>query len=293
MRRLRLYARLVRPDQWIKNAFVLSPLIFSRELLDSDPLVTSLRAFLGFCLVSGAVYSINDLSDLEADRAHPDKRRRPLASGELKSWEGLLAAGLLLAGAVAVTLGLGWQYHVILGTYVLLNIVYSLKLKEIVLLDVFLISSGFMLRVLAGAYAISVPVSNWIVLCTMFISLLLGFSKRRGELVAAESGEVQVKRKVYLLYNVDFIDQMLTITAAGAVITYALYTVAPSTLAMFRTEKAIYTTVFVLYGVFRYLYLVHTGKATGNPTRTVTSDPSILVTGFLWILSCVFLIYRH
>jgi 4-hydroxybenzoate polyprenyltransferase len=177
------------------------------------------------------------------------------------------------------------------GTYLVVNLLYSIKLKEIVLLDVFLIASGFMLRVLAGAYAIDVPVSSWIVLCTMFVSLLLGFAKRRGEIVMVGNRPEPGGRKVLFLYRVDFIDQMLTITAAGAVITYALYTVAPSTLLIFGTEKAIYTTVFVLFGVFRYLYLVHSGRSTDNPTLTVTSDPAILMTGILWIVSCVLLIY--
>jgi 4-hydroxybenzoate polyprenyltransferase len=275
----------------VKNAFVLAPLIFSRELLEADHLLLSLRAFVGFCLLSGAVYSVNDMSDLELDRAHPEKRRRPLASGDLRPWEGWCAATVLMSGTILLSLGLGWRFHFVIGTYFLLNILYSLKLKEVVLLDVFVVASGFMLRVLAGAYAIDVPVSNWIVLCTMFISLLLGFAKRRGEL-ALVGGQSDFRgRKVLLLYRAEFIDQMLTITAAGAVITYALYTVAPSTLAIFGTEKAIYTTVFVLFGVFRYLFLVHSGKATDNPSATITSDPPILLTGLLWIATCIVLIY--
>jgi len=175
-----------------------------------------------------------------------------------------------------------------IALYLIINIAYSYKLKEILLLDVFTIAAGFMLRVLAGAYAIEVQVSSWIVLCTLFVSLFLGFAKRRGELVQLQG---QAERKVLQLYRVDFLDQMLTIAAAGAVISYALYTVAPRTIEVFGTDRMIYTTVFVIYGVFRYLYLVHTTPATENPTNALTSDPSILVTGTLWILSCIGLIY--
>ena len=289
MERFHNYLRLVRPEQWVKNSFVLAPLIFSRELFDLDPLVTALRALLGFCFVAGAVYAINDLVDVEEDRAHPVKRHRPVASGKLSRNEAGAGCVMLLVLGGLIAWNLDWRYHLILLSYFLINILYSLKLKEIVLLDVFLVASGFMLRVLAGAYAIDVPVSSWIILCTMFISLFLGFGKRRGELfLSAGTG---YERKVLSIYRVEFIDHMLTISAAGAVITYALYTVAPSTQAVFRTDKAIYTTVFVLFGVFRYLFLVHTSRSTENPTAAVTTDATIVVTGLLWVLTCIGMIY--
>ena len=165
MNRIRSYIRLVRPEQWIKNVFVLAPLVFSRELFHSEPLIAAIQAFIGFCFVAGAVYSINDLADVSEDRSHPIKKDRPLASGELKSSDALIAAIVLLVAAGMVTVGLSWKYHLILVSYLLVNLVYSFKLKEIVILDVMLIASGFMLRVLAGAYAIQVPVSSWVVLC--------------------------------------------------------------------------------------------------------------------------------
>jgi len=286
-----LYARLVRPGQWIKNTFVLAPLIFSRELFQPDPLFAAIKALIGFCFVAGTVYIINDIADLSEDRSHPVKKNRPLASGKIKRGEALAAGCILIAGAGLVTTGLSAAFHVILAAYLLINILYSFKLKEIILLDVFLVASGFMLRVLAGAYAIHVPVSGWIVLCTMFISLFLGFAKRRGELVLNPRPAAGSERKVLLLYRVEFIDQVLTIAAAGAVISYALYTAAPTTLEVFRTDKAVYTTVFVLYGVFRYLYLIHTARSTDNPTLAVTSDRTIVVTGVLWIATCIAMIY--
>ena len=291
MRQLRHYLKLARPEQWIKNAFVLAPLIFSRELFDGGPLLTALAATGGFCLAAGAVYSINDLTDLQADRAHPVKRNRPLASGAISPVEALTIASVLLVLAFVLTAGLGVLFHIILGSYVVINILYSLKLKDVVLIDVFLIASGFMLRVLGGASAINVPVSSWIILCTLFISLFLGFGKRRAELVMSGNDRDNLERKVLHHYKVGFLDQMLTISAAGAVITYALYTVAPSTLAIFRTEKVIYTTVFVIFGIFRYLFLVHAQRSTENATLTVTTDLPILLTGLAWILACTALIY--
>jgi 4-hydroxybenzoate polyprenyltransferase len=285
---LSAYLKLIRPKQWLKNAFVFAPLIFARELFTGS-FTTALMAFAAFSLTASAVYILNDMADVVADRAHPEKRHRPLAAGTISKGE---AIGLM-AGLLALVVILVWhmdsRFVTLLAFYFLLNLGYSFKLKEIVLLDVFIISAGFMLRVLGGAYAINVEVSTWIVLCSLFISLFLGFAKRRGELVQFQ--RTSQERKVLSLYKIDFIDQMLTIAAAGAVISYALYTVAPRTIEMFGTEKMIYTTVFVIYGIFRYLYIIHTSSANENPTNAVTSDFAIIGTGILWILSCVALIY--
>ncbi len=290
-RALRSYLRLIRPKQWIKNLFVFAPLIFAKELFSTDPLIAAVRAFIAFCLTASAVYILNDIADIDADRLHPEKRNRPIASGAVPASHGYLLASLIVVAVILVVLGMNRRFLFLISLYFLINLAYSLRLKEVVLLDVFTVASGFMLRVLGGAYAIDVRVSSWIVLCTLFISLFLGFAKRRGELVMNQELGTGSRRKVLLLYNVTFLDQMLTITAAGAVISYALYTVAPRTLEIYGTDKMIYTTVFVLYGVFRYLHMVHSGVSTENPTNAVTSDITILVTGILWIAVCVVLIY--
>jgi 4-hydroxybenzoate polyprenyltransferase len=286
------YVKLIRPKQWLKNVFVFAPLIFARELF-TEASGKALLAFAAFSLTASAVYILNDMADVEADRVHPVKRNRPLAAGTISTAEAIGLMVLLLAVVVALVWHMDSRFIALLGIYFLINMGYSFKLKEVVLLDVFIIAAGFMLRVLGGAYAIDVQVSTWIVLCSLFISLFLGFAKRRGELVQFE--RTSHERKVLSLYKVDFIDQMLTIAAAGAVISYALYTVAPRTIEMFGTEKMIYTTVFVIYGIFRYLYIIHTSSANENPTNAVTSDLTILGTGVLWILTCILLIYtgRH
>lgn len=283
--------RLMRPKQWIKNSFVLAPLIFSKELFDAEPLLTAVMAFAAFCLTASCVYIINDMSDIEADRAHPEKRTRPLASGAISTTQASILLAVLLALSVGLSASMRPRFHLVLITYFVMNIAYSVKLKEIVLVDVFIIAAGFMLRVLGGAFAIGVQVSSWIVLCTLFTSLFLGFAKRRGELQLLQQIRPPAERKVLTSYGIGFIDQMLTIAAAGAVISYALYTVAPRTIETFGTEKLIYTTVFVIYGMFRYLYLIHMKNSTENPTNAVVSDLPIVAVTILWALTCVAVIY--
>jgi len=283
--------KLIRPKHWIKNGFVFAALIFAKELFLLEPLLNTLRAFGAFCLTASAIYIINDIFDAEADRAHPKKRFRPIAAGTISIPQALVLLAIVICLDVLLLWPLPIPFMLIVGAYFVMNLAYSFRLKEVVLLDVFIIATGFMLRVLGGAYAIGVVVSNWLVLCSMFVSLFLGFAKRRGELVAVQSAGVQPERKVLQHYRLEVIDQFLTIAAAGTVISYALYTVAQRTLMVFGTDKLIYTTVFVIYGVFRYLHLVHSTDNTENPTAVVATDvPIILVAGF-WILSCVALIY--
>jgi 4-hydroxybenzoate polyprenyltransferase len=283
--------RLVRPQQWIKNAFVFAALIFAKELFQIDPLLSTLRAFGAFCLTASSAYIVNDILDAEADRAHPKKRFRPIAAGIFTIPHALILLGSIVCLAFLLAWPLPVSFKAIIGFYFVMNLAYSFKLKEVMLLDVFIIAAGFMLRVVGGAAAIGVATSSWLVLCSLFISLFLGFAKRRGELVAAQAVGAQSERKVLHHYRLEVLDQILTITAAGTVISYALYTVAPRTIEIFGTEKLIYTTVFVIYGVFRYLHLIHSTDSTENPTAVVVSDVPILVIVGLWIAACVILIY--
>ncbi|CAG0982867.1 partial Decaprenyl-phosphate phosphoribosyltransferase, partial [Anaerolineae bacterium] len=257
--------KLIRPKQWIKNGFVFAPLVFAKELFQPEPLLLTARTFATFCLTASMVYIINDMIDVEADRAHPKKKLRPLAARTISVPAAFGILALLLVLDVILAAGMPEKFLLLLGAYFLMNLAYTFKLKEIFLLDVFIIAAGFMLRVLGGAYAISVYVSSWLILCTLFISLFLGFAKRRGEIVAMQAAGAMPERKVLQHYRLGVLDQMLTITAAGTVIAYALYTVAPRTVTVFGTDKLIYTTVFVMYGVFRYMHLIHTTEAVENP----------------------------
>jgi 4-hydroxybenzoate polyprenyltransferase len=288
---LRHVLTLIRPKQWIKNGFVLAPLVFSKELFDTEPVFTALKALAAFCLIASSVYIINDMADIESDRSHPEKKNRPLAAGTVTRFQAFVLLGVLLSLATLLVYGMNGLFQLVLATYFIMNLAYSARLKEIVLLDVFVIAAGFMLRVLGGAFAIHVQVSSWIVLCTLFVSLFLGFAKRRGELLLTQELQRSTERKVLASYGIGFIDQMLTIAAAGTVISYALYTVAPRTVEVFGTERMIYTTVFVIYGMFRYLYLIHMTNSTENPTNAVVSDFQIVAVTVLWILTCVGVIY--
>ena len=283
--------KLIRPKQWIKNGFVFAPLVFAKELFLPDPLLLTVRTFAAFCLTASMVYIINDMIDVEADRAHPKKKLRPLAARTISVPAAFGVLALLLVVDVLLVAGMPEKFLLLLGAYFLMNLAYTFKLKEIFLLDVFIIAAGFMLRVLGGAYAISVYVSSWLILCTLFISLFLGFAKRRGEIVAMQAAGAMPERKVLQHYRLGVLDQMLTITAAGTVISYALYTVAPRTVTVFGTDKLIYTTVFVMYGVFRYMHLIHTTEAVENPAAVVASDFPIIANVLLWVASCVVLIY--
>jgi 4-hydroxybenzoate polyprenyltransferase len=289
--RLAAAVKLIRPKHWIKNGFVFTALIFAKELFLVEPLMNALRAFGAFCLTASAIYIINDIFDAEADRAHPKKRFRPIAAGTISIPQALALLGVIMCVDVLLLWPLPGLFKLIVIAYFVMNLAYSFRLKEVMLLDVFIIATGFMLRVLGGAYAIGVVVSNWLVLCSMFVSLFLGFAKRRGELVAVQNAGVQSERKVLQHYRLEVIDQFLTIAAAGTVISYALYTVAQRTITVFGTDKLIYTTVFVIYGVFRYLHLVHATDSIENPTAVVATDIPIIVVAGCWIISCVILIY--
>ncbi len=282
----------MRPRQWAKNAFVFAPLVFARELFELPQALLALQAFFAFNVAASAVYAINDVVDAPIDRLHPEKRTRPVASGALTAGQALwFAAGLILV-LIAISATLDVRFIAVVAIYIVMNLLYTYRLKRVVLLDVFIIAAGFMLRVIGGALAIRVSVSSWLVLCSLFISLFLGFGKRRAEILRIEDIKSGSERSVLSAYSVTFLDQMITITGAGAVISYALYTVAPRTVEMFGTEKLIYTTILVCYGIFRYLFLTHHSTQTENPTNLVTTDRVIFITVLLWIASCVLIIYQ-
>ncbi len=283
--------RLLRLPHWLKNFFIFAPLIFSKHLFEEEFFLTTVSAFFVFSFLSSAVYIINDIADREADRLHPLKKYRPIASGAINITQGVLFAAILLALTVALAAPLSLKFQLAAGLYLVLNLGYSFFLKKVILVDVFIIASGFMLRVLGGAFVIDVQVSHWLVLCTLFVSLFLAISKRRGELLLAQSTEGFEGRAVLREYDLNFIDQLMTITASGMAISYALYTVAERTVIVFGTENLIFTTVFVLFGIFRYLYLVRVRKTDDNPTHLFATDPVMLLNVAGWFVACVVIIY--
>lgn len=241
-------------------------------------------------MLASSIYFINDLADLKEDRLHPEKKKRPLAKGELNFFWALVAAIILslvaIAGAFLINLSTG----LIFSLYFLLFVAYSFYLKHVVILDVLIIAIGFVLRVIVGAVAISVPVSYWLLICTMFLALFLGFAKRRNEIVVLEK-KSDKHRKALKEYGLYFLDQMIGVTTASIIITYTLYTTASETILHLGTNYLFLTVPFVLYGIFRYLYLIHQKNDGGSPTDLVVKDKSFLINIFLWFLLIVFLIY--
>ena len=282
--------KALRPQQWVKNLLVFAGVLFSRHLMDVDRLLVAFAAFCLFCLVSGSVYIVNDLLDLKQDRIHPDKCQRPLASGALKVWVALGCVGLIfplsLWEAFRISPVFGW----IVGFYFLQNLLYSIFLKRVVILDVMVIGLGFVLRAVAGAVAVGVEVSSWLILCTFLLALFLGFSKRRQEIVKLK-GAGEDHRSVLAEYSPQFLDMMIGIVTASTLMSYALYTTSEQTVQKFGTTHLVLTTPFVIYGIFRYLYLMHRREQGDNPTRILLTDPAILANILLWLLAVVGIVY--
>lgn len=283
---------LIRPKQWIKNLFVFAPLLFAGEMLHFQSLKESLIAFLAFCGVSSLVYIINDITDIEADRVHKEKRFRPIASGEISIRKAQIFFLIILIITAFFTSRLNIYFAGTVVAYFVINLFYSIKIKNIVLLDVFFISMGFILRVIGGAAAIWVPLSSWMILTTIFISLFLAISKRRAELSQVEVENIAKQRKVLSDYDIVFADQMNTVAATGTIICYALYTVSEKAITAFHTEYLIYTTPFVIFGIFRYMYLIHKKNLGESPSQIVIKDLPIIITTFLWFIISVVIIYK-
>jgi 4-hydroxybenzoate polyprenyltransferase len=274
--------RLARPYQWVKNSFVLVGLVFGHAWRDVPTLGRVALVLAAFCLASSAVYVFNDIADREADRAHPQKRRRPIASGEVG-----LAAAAWFSGLLALAgLGLAWLASpfalLIIAAYLVLNAGYSLGLKHVVILDVFIIAAGFMLRILAGTLGVGIAPSQWLLLCGMMLTVFLGFAKRRAELFALE-GSGGEHRRVLADYTPLVLDRMIAVSAAGIIVCYALYTVSAETALIHGTDKLVLTLPFVLYGVFRYLWLLHREGGGGDPSRELLRDPHLLGATLGWL----------
>lgn len=281
--------RLLRPRHWIKNAFVFAPLVFALRFTDPASLLRAGIAFLAFSLASSIVYIINDLADREADSNHPAKKQRPLASGAVSPGVAVITACLAGLAALAFALHTGRDFTVVIGIYILLNLAYSFRLKHLVLLDVMAIAAGFILRILGGGFAVGVPVSRWLFLTTFTLALFLGFCKRRNELLLIEGTGGQ--RPVLGQYSERFLDQLILISATLAVVCYALYTIDAEVVVRLGTPHLLYTLPFVLYGLFRYLFLIYKKAASGDPAEMLLRDPGLLITILLWGGTVLFLIW--
>jgi len=276
--------KLMRPHQWIKNGFVFTGLLFGHAWTDSSLLINVLLVAAGFSLLSSSVYIINDVMDREVDRQHPKKKNRPIASGVVGVNEALfLGISLMLLSLFAVWQLVGNAAVLILLAYLIMNIAYSFGLKHVVILDVFIIAAGFMLRILAGTIGVEIEPSSWLLLTGMMVTLFLGFTKRRAEMDQQEGS----KRKVLEHYDERMLDIMIAVTSAAVVMSYSLYTVSAETIARHGTSALIYTSPLILYGMFRYLYLLYIHKAGEDPAGELVRDKHILITILLWLASTV------
>lgn len=287
---IRSLVRSLRPAQWAKNLFVLAPLVFGGLLRDEDAVLSAFLALVAFCAASSSIYLVNDIRDREEDRLHPLKRLRPIAAGTLPMPTAVAATAVLAGVALAIAVWLGTGFAVVLGTYLVLNVLYTFWFKHMVILDVMSIGLSFVLRVEAGGQAASVEVSRWLFLCTIFLSLFLAFSKRRHEItLLAEAASGQ--RRVLDHYSPAFLDQMINVVTASSVLAYALYAVAPETVEKYGTQNLIYTIPLVLYGIFRYLYLMYQRPGERNPTEAILRDGPFLINILLWGLAVVWIVY--
>jgi 4-hydroxybenzoate polyprenyltransferase len=280
----------LRPSQWTKNLIIFAGVLFGQRLTDVSAVLAAAGAFVIFCLLSGVVYLINDVMDREADRRHPIKKARPIASGALPVPAALTAAGLIAAGALVSALALRPEFGLVALLYVVLLGLYSWRLKHVVIIDVLTIAVGFVLRAVAGAVVIPVAVSVWLYLLTILLALFLALAKRRHELVLLADGATG-HRRILQEYSPYLLDQMISVVTASTLVAYAIYTVSPETTAKFQTHWLGLTLPFPLYGIFRYLYLVHQKDGGGSPSDMLLTDRPLLICVALWAAVVALIIY--
>lgn len=279
----------LRPRHWTKNLFIFAGIIFSKNLTNFDYLLKVIFAFLIFSIIAGCGYIINDLKDIERDKLHPRKAKRPIASGKLSSLSAIIAVSILLPVFLFLSFLLEKKFFLATLSYILLDLIYTFHLKNIVIIDVLSLSFFFLLRVLAGTWVINVETSPWILICTVLISLFLGLGKRRHEVLTIEKPDEH--RASLKIYTVPFLDQMIAITTSSTLIAYIIYTLSEETARKFGTRNLFLTLPFVMYGIFRYLHLIYTKNLGGNPEEALLSDPPFLLSILLWGITAILIIY--
>lgn len=287
------FLRLIRVKQWIKNLFVFLPLIFGGRLLSSQGVTESIAAFACFCLGSSAIYVLNDIIDRKADRLHPVKCHRPVASGLMSARSAAYISAFLAAASIAGSIFLfpgNAAVCVITVTYLLLNVLYSCALKHMAIIDVMVIALGFVLRVFAGGEACGIPVSPWLTIMVFMLTLFIAFGKRRDDLLRMKE-ERHVTRKSVACYTLGFVDQAMTLLASALIVAYIIYSLQPEVESRFNSHYVYLTTIFVIAGVLRYMQIAIVKKNSGQPTEMVYNDPFLLTCIILWIATFIFIIY--
>lgn len=290
---VKLVIQTMRPRQWIKNLFVFAPILFSMNIFQPSHVMRASVAFFLFCALAGAVYIINDIADRREDRHHPVKRNRPLASGRLKAGTALLWAGAIALISLWISFGFNKAFFWTVLAYTAINLAYSLWLKAVVILDVMLISAGFVLRVMGGGFVNEIPLSPWILLITFLLSIFLALVKRRQEMVrsqVSDDGGIR-SRAILQKYNLPFLDQLISLSTATTLISYFMYVLDPGVKGKFHTDWLIVTIPFVVFGVFRYLFLAYVNNRGENPEEVVITDLPFLLNALLWLGAFVWILY--
>ncbi len=281
--------KTMRPKQWTKNVFVFAALVFDKKMFNMDYLGRAVAAFFLFCMVSGVVYVLNDIVDAEKDRLHPKKKNRPIASGTLPASLAAPIAAAILVVSLILSFLLSMEFGVIILIYFLINVAYSFSLKHIVIVDVLTIAAGFVLRVAAGTVIFPIErFSPWLYVCTILLALFLALSKRRQEIVLLAS-KANNHRKILDEYNLRFLDEMISMVSSTTIIAYALYTFSAPNLP--KNHLMMVTVAFVIYGIFRYMYLIHVREETAPPDEVLLKDKPLLLDVVLWVASAVFVLY--
>ncbi len=290
MKTISLLIRTLRVYQWTKNLLVFAAIIFAGELLNTTAIINSILAFFSFCFAASSTYIFNDLMDIEKDRLHPDKSKRPIASGEISIQTAVVLSLILAVFSFILAYILGPKFIGILLVYVFLTVSYSLLWKRFFLVDVLVLSLGFVTRAIAGAVAINVIFSNWLIVCTLFLALFLSLGKRRGELLILKD-DAENHRSVLVYYTIEYLDQLLLIVSAGALISFTIYTCSQEVVERLHTDQLYLSLPFVIYGLFRYLYLVRYQGEGSDPTKVLLTDKPIAICVTLWALTNIGLIY--
>lgn len=284
------YARLARPYQWVKNGFVFAGVLFGHALGNPVLLAQAATLFAAFCCMSSAVYALNDVADRRADRVHPRKRARPIASGRVGVPGAIAFAAVLALSGLALAAAVSTTALVIVGAYALVNVAYSAGLKHVAVLDVFIIASGFMLRLVAGTTGLEIAPSRWLLLCGFMATLFLGFAKRRAEIAGDAGADPVSARRALDSYTPALLDRMIAICAGGALVAYGLYTIDPATVAVHGTDRLIYTLPPVAYGLLRYLFVLYRRGGGGDPTLEFLRDPHLIGAVVTWLALTIALI---
>ncbi|MFT4022425.1 MAG: decaprenyl-phosphate phosphoribosyltransferase [Flavihumibacter sp.] len=285
-----IYLKMLRVHHWVKNLFLFIPLFFAGELFVQEKLLMVIAGFFPFCLCASAIYVLNDLKDLPFDRIHPVKAKRPIASGAVSKPAAITIATICMVAGLATAYFLKPKFFFVLALYVVLNIMYSLKLKQVSILDVFILSIGFVLRIKAGGVLAQIGISQWLMIMVFLLALFMAVAKRRDDVLIKETSH-QVVRKASEGYQLDFLNTMLSVIVSVIMVSYIMYCISAETMIRFHTHRLYYTSLFVLAGLFRYLQIVYVQRDSGSPTRLLYRDRFIQVTILLWIVSFYLIIY--